>query len=1205
MKYILSLIAFLAAIHVYSQNDSVNKEHKGLLWEITGNGLTETSYLYGTMHVSGRIAFHLGEEFFNGLSSVDAIALESNPIIWLDEIVESPFANNYLGRYSIESQVYKGFYKNAFKIEPPENKDFAKSLSANHFLANWMLYRESAQNKEFEEDTFLDMFIYQAGSKQNKPVYSLEDFTQTSAFSMMSRIPDVEPKETSEWYKKLTKEKSYYEILEDSYRNQDLDMLDSLQKETSSRNNMKYMLYLRNEIMADNIDSIIQSGTSLFIGIGAAHLANQKGVIGLLRSRGYKVEPATRTFSEKAKVEKEKLSKLKKTVPFTHSYSTELFKLKTPGKVYETPARDNERQFFSPELTNGTFYTFKLLSTYQYLSGQSTVNYLAKIDSLLFENIPGKIESKTRINQNGFFGWDIVNKTKTGDYQRYKIIETPIHVMIFKMGGKHDFVQKESDKFFSTIELSVPKNEWTTVSTIKNDFVVEMPSYYHIKGNTKATSMYSHPEIEAFDPSDSSYFIVKRASLHDFEFIEQDEFELQRIAEKFYKELDIDSIETRLDSLATYPSSISKALTKEGKVLELKVVIKGAYYYVLAAVCESPEKTNRFFNSFAFQEFDYAFGFENRIDSILNFTVNSNYISPNPYTQMIRKGYEKKRSRKETEDKSYLSSKKKETYYSENYERILVEYDKFHRYQSFKHIDTLFNKEVRYFTKREKLVLKSSERGKKQTQEYLDAVFVDTNSNRTIRKKYIVEKGTLYTLTTNLDTLSEDSKFISEFFSTFTPSDSSNQLPITESKSQLFFDALNSTDSTEKERALKSVVTTIEFEDKDAEYIMEVISTYSFPANHLESKAKLIESLGSLKNSKITPFLENLYPMVEDTAMYQLAVLKALANRQTKESSKLLVKLIDIDIPLSSSGWGTSAVFYSYYDSLSLARYLYPDLLSFTFVDEYKKPIYDLMLKAIDSNELKSKVLKKDYKQLLREAKIELKSQISTEQTAQAKEGKKKYYYTSYKNQGNYNLLRYCRILIPYYSKASVKEFFDKTKKVQDYQVQTDIACLMVSNKIPVDSQTWQHLAEDVINKEYLYKKLQKINKLGLFPSKELTQEALCKSVLYERGFNFSKDSLMLLSKIKVEVKGEEGFVYFFKSKGEKDDNWELDYIGLQPLDSTKVSVSNLFKSKGQRIGKDKDIDELIDEKLKEIKLKGHPRADESENSYGGGYEYF
>merc|ERR1711991_253022 len=36
------------------------------------------------MHVSSKIAFNLGDEFFDALSSVDAIALETNPEVWLD-----------------------------------------------------------------------------------------------------------------------------------------------------------------------------------------------------------------------------------------------------------------------------------------------------------------------------------------------------------------------------------------------------------------------------------------------------------------------------------------------------------------------------------------------------------------------------------------------------------------------------------------------------------------------------------------------------------------------------------------------------------------------------------------------------------------------------------------------------------------------------------------------------------------------------------------------------------------------------------------------------------------------------------------------------------------------------------------------------------------------------------------------------------------
>lgn len=1210
MKRLLTIVAVLATFISFSQDTISKKEHKGLLWEISGNGLTKKSYLYGTMHVSGRIAFHLGEEFFAGLNSVDAIALESNPIIWLDEIVESRYADNYLGRYAIRRQVYRGFYKKAFELDVPENKDFAKALSANHYLANWMLYRENARNKEFEEDTFLDMFIYQAGSKNNKPVYSLEDFKQTSAFSMMSRIPDIERKESSEWYKKLTKEKSYYEILEDAYRDQDLDMLDSLQKEVSSVNSMNYMLYIRNEIMADNIDSIIQSGTSLFIGIGAAHLANDKGVIGLLRSMGYTVEPATRTFSDKAKQEKERLSKMKKPLPFSNSFSTEFFSLKVPGKVYETPSKSRERQFFSPELTNGTFYTFKIISTYSHFKGNTQVDYLAKIDSLLFENIPGKIESKKSITKNGYKGLDIVNKTKTGDYQRYQIIATPINVMIFKMGGKHDFVKKEGDKFFNSIQLVPMKETWTTVCTLKNDFEVELPAFYHIKGNTKATSLYSHPEIEAFDSKTSTYYLVKRSSLHDYSFIEEDGFELDRIAKKFCKELKIDSVDIVEYSGPThastkgYPEGYARARTADSSYLFIKVVIKGAYYYLLAAVSPEDKNPTQFFKSFGFNKFNYTFPFEERVDSTLNFTVNSNYISPNPYNQMVQKGYERRRNRKETEDKSYLSKNKSETYYSENYERVKVNYNKFHRYKYYKNEDSLFNIRTRYFARDKNLILHQKSTGKERGFNYCEAIFMDTNSNRTIRKKYILDKGTLYTLTANLDTLSKDSKFIEEFFNTFTPNDTSSQLSVTESKSEIFFNALESRDSLETERAMKSVKTTLIFEDKDAENIMKYITEYPFPTKHQEAKVQLISDLGSLNHPAIVPFLIDLYDKAEDTAMYQIAILKSLSKQKTKTASKEVVKLIEKDIPLSSSSWEINSMFFRYRDSLELTKYLYPQLLDYTFVDDYKRPVYSLLSAAIDSNELKSKVYKRKYKQILREAKIELKTQISKEQKSQAKEEENKYYYGSYKNEGNDVLVQYTKLLIPFYDKSEVKEYFKKMKKVQDYEVQTLVSCELLKKGRTVDSEIWSYLAADVINKRFLYKQLMKINRLDLFPKEELTQEMMCMSILYNRRFNFKKDSLEFIKRVQVEVEGEEGYVYFFKSKAKKDDNWKLDYIGLQPLDTTKVNEKYAFKDKGNKIGKDKDLDEFIDEKLKEIRIIGHRRADETESRYRG-YGYF
>ncbi len=1197
------IIAILGLFLIVQPQSNAQEKYKGLLWEISGNGLEEKSYLYGTMHVSGRIAYHLGEEFFKGLNEVDAVALESNPIIWLDEIVESKYADSYLGWYAIKYQKYKGFYKDAFKVKVPEKKELAQALSTDHYLSNWMLYRESRGKADFEEETFLDMFIYQAGSKNDKIVYSLEDFKQTSVFSQLSRIPDVEKKETSAWYKEMTEDKRYYELLQDSYRDQDLDLMDSLQKEVSSDNHMKYMLYDRNVIMAKNIDSIISSGTSLFIGIGAAHLPKKKGVIGLLRDKGYTVTSVSPTFSESAKKMKEDFSEKKKSVAYNKSFSTELFSLTLPCRMYETPAASYQRSFFAPELTNGTFYTVKQLSTYAYLKGEEEIDFLSRMDSLLFENIPGKILEKNIIKKNGFKGLDIVNQTKSGDIQHYQLFITPINILIFKAGGKDDFVKTDGDSFFDGIKLTPLASSWKTVSPIKKDYSVKVPAYAHFKSNTKAASLYGHVELEAYDNKEDVYYLLKRSALKDVEFIEEDEYELKRLIDKTCEELDIDTVYDIdiLDNKET-PSAIGYTKTKSGRFLQMKVVINGPFYYMLMTVSKEKLKSNMFFSSFKLNNFTYLFDFEDKIDSTLNFEVNSNYLSPTPFQQMVDKAYERRRNKNDKEDKAYLRKRKSETYYSENFESVDVEYVKFHRYRQYDNIDSLWNREVRYFSKENNLDVASKETSKKNGLDILDVVYTDTGSVRSIYKRYILNKGVMYALTSNLSLTGEKSKFITNFYETFTPKNEDNNISVLDDKPNMFFQAINGTDSLEKERALKSVEDYVVFDDENAPQMIETIKKYPFGARHIGAKAQLIKDLGKLDNDETISFLTQLYDQMEDTAMFQLAILKALASKKDKEAAKNFLKLLEKDIPLSGSKWGGANIFNAYYDSLTLTNVLYPKLLDYTFVSDYKGDIYDLLGTAVDSNAVKKKRYKKRYKQILREAKIALKSQISYEQTQQAKEGEASYYYTSYKNSGNKRLVKFATMLISFYKKKDVQVFFSKMDRVQDYQVKTDIACIKTLNKIAVSKSEWDVLAEDVINNSYLYDKLDKIKRLDLFPTKHKDQELMAKSLLYGNNFNFKKDSLLFIEKQLVKAQHEEGYVYFFKSKGEKDDKWKIDYVGLQPKDESKVSTEATFSKKGVKIQKGKEISEILEEQIKQIKVEGHKRADESVT---GNYDYF
>src|SRR5689334_8937065 len=92
---VLSVVFLLAFSFTYAQKKKATivklpeviapKKYKSLLWEITGNGLTKPSYLFGTMHVSNKLVFNLSDSFYRAIRDVDVVALEQNPEVWQEE----------------------------------------------------------------------------------------------------------------------------------------------------------------------------------------------------------------------------------------------------------------------------------------------------------------------------------------------------------------------------------------------------------------------------------------------------------------------------------------------------------------------------------------------------------------------------------------------------------------------------------------------------------------------------------------------------------------------------------------------------------------------------------------------------------------------------------------------------------------------------------------------------------------------------------------------------------------------------------------------------------------------------------------------------------------------------------------------------------------------------------------------------------------
>jgi uncharacterized protein YbaP (TraB family) len=153
------------------------------------------------------------------------------------------------------------------------------------------LYRKQAGADDFEEETYLDMFIYQAGKKNNKPIVSLEDIkesnylTSRAAFNILKKKPD-------EWVQKMFKDQNRYTVQEDVYRDRNIFLLDSIGAAVNTDFYREHMLYKRNENMVRVMDSLMQHKT-VFAGVGAAHLAGEKGMLKMLENEGYTVKPLT------------------------------------------------------------------------------------------------------------------------------------------------------------------------------------------------------------------------------------------------------------------------------------------------------------------------------------------------------------------------------------------------------------------------------------------------------------------------------------------------------------------------------------------------------------------------------------------------------------------------------------------------------------------------------------------------------------------------------------------------------------------------------------------------------------------------------------------------------------------------------------------------------------------------------------------------
>lgn len=257
-----------------------------LLWKISGNGLEQPSYLFGTIHVICPEDFKMDERILSALQSSKKIVLELN------------MSDPMLAQDMQQNSINKDFYNIQNDFEPEAKEALDEFLSSNYgmglaqmgimkpFILSTMVLMKQLP---CETPDSYELFFTSKSQEWKIPMEGLE--SAAYQISLFDRIPmERQLADLSKMILTDATEKEFQGMIE-AYLAEDLNKLqEMIQADGLTGEYEEILLNERNRNWIPKIEEFIKAETT-FIAVGAGHLPSENGVIQLLRNAGYTVEP--------------------------------------------------------------------------------------------------------------------------------------------------------------------------------------------------------------------------------------------------------------------------------------------------------------------------------------------------------------------------------------------------------------------------------------------------------------------------------------------------------------------------------------------------------------------------------------------------------------------------------------------------------------------------------------------------------------------------------------------------------------------------------------------------------------------------------------------------------------------------------------------------------------------------------------------------
>lgn len=258
-----------------------------LLWQISGNGLEDTSYLYGTVHLISREKFVVADRVSEAFQRCETAAFELDltdfsTAIKMMSMLNLPDSIS-IWDYASDSvnTIIQDWIKDTLGSNP-EQYAHQKPLA----LLSLIIQREIGDAMPAS----YDLYFAQMASGRGMEVHGLETIEEQMA--VFDRIP---LEEQMDWVlEAINPSTAEFELddLMNAYLEEDLAKVTEMLL-MESPELMKYgefFLDRRNANWVPQIGRLAKQGPS-FIAVGAGHLPGKMGLVVLLQEAGFQVEP--------------------------------------------------------------------------------------------------------------------------------------------------------------------------------------------------------------------------------------------------------------------------------------------------------------------------------------------------------------------------------------------------------------------------------------------------------------------------------------------------------------------------------------------------------------------------------------------------------------------------------------------------------------------------------------------------------------------------------------------------------------------------------------------------------------------------------------------------------------------------------------------------------------------------------------------------